>query len=141
MKKMSLLLAIIMLFSCVSAFAEEAAGPTEAELLAQDCAFAMIEAEGEQPRLTYIEGVTPILEADGLKFKDMNGNGQLDVYEDWRQDAATRAADLVGQMTLREKIAQMQHPTFVPKSGGEVPSYLETWATQENIGQMRSIPA
>lgn len=103
MKKMSLLLAIIMLFSCVSAFAEEAAGPTEAELLAQDCAFAMIEAEGEQPRLTYIEGVTPILEADGLKFKDMNGNGQLDVYEDWRQDVEARVADLMSQMTDAEK--------------------------------------
>lgn len=103
MKKMSLLLAIIMLFSCVSAFAEEVAGPTEAELLAQDCAFAMIEADGEQPRLTYIEGVTPILEVDGLKFKDMNGNGQLDVYEDWRQDVEARVADLMSQMTDAEK--------------------------------------
>ena len=105
MKKLSLLLAIVMLFSCVSAFAEEAApqGPTEAELLAQDCEFAIIEANGEQPRLTYIEGVTPILDVDGLKFKDMNGNGQLDVYEDWRQDVDARVNDVISQMTPEEE--------------------------------------
>lgn len=27
-----------------------------------------------------------ILEADGKYFKDSNGNGKLDVYEDWRED-------------------------------------------------------
>lgn len=105
MKKLSLLLAIVMLFGCVGAFAEGAAteGPTEAELLAQDCAFSIIEADGEQPRLTYIEGVTPILEVDGFKFKDMNGNGQLDVYEDWRQDVDARVNDVISQMTPEEE--------------------------------------
>lgn len=28
--------------------------------------------------------VKNIIEVDGLKFKDLNGNGTLDVYEDWR---------------------------------------------------------
>ena len=31
-----------------------------------------------------------ILEQDGYKFKDMNKNGQLDPYEDWRLDTETR---------------------------------------------------
>ena len=37
--------------------------------------------------------VKNIIEVDGLKFKDLNGNGTLDVYEDWRQpvDAPTSA--------------------------------------------------
>ena len=69
-----------------------------------------------------------------LKFKDLNKNGRLDVYEDWRVDSETRVQNLISQMTVREKIAQMQHPTFVPKAGGKVPSYLEKWSTDENIG-------
>ena len=43
--------------------------------------------------MTYIEGVTPILEVDGYKFKDMNKNGKLDPYEDWRLDTETRVND------------------------------------------------
>ena len=105
MRKLSLLLAIIMMIGMVGvpAMAENTA-PTEAELLAQNCEFAVIEADGAQPRLTYIEGLTNIIEADGLKFKDMNGNGTLDVYEDYRQDIDARIADLLSQMTLEEKV-------------------------------------
>lgn len=107
MKKLSLLLALLMLVTTlVPAIAEEApAGPTESELLAQPCEFSLIEADetSGQIRLTYIDGVTPILEVDGLKFKDMNGNGELDVYEDWRQETDARVNDLLGQMTDKEK--------------------------------------
>ncbi len=108
MKKLSLLLAIMMMLSVASiptiAESAENAGPTEAEILAKACEFSLIEADGDQPRLTYIEGVTPILEVDGLKFKDMNGNGQLDVYEDYRNDTDTRVADLISQMTPEEEV-------------------------------------
>ena len=106
MKKFSILLALVMLFAAVMpAFAEEApAGPTEKELLEQNLDFALIEADEAtgQPRLTYIESLTPILEVDGLKFKDMNGNGTLDAYEDWRLDEDARSADLIAQMTDEE---------------------------------------
>ena len=95
--------------------------------------YVVIEGTETQHELAYIEGL-PILEVDGLKFKDHNKNGTLEVYEDWRVDAETRTQDLISQMTVREKIAQMQHPTFVPKANGKVPSYLEKWATTENIG-------
>lgn len=104
MKKLSMLLAVLMLVTTlVPAFAEE--GPTESELLAQPLTFAIIEADETtgQPRLTYVEGKTPILEVDGLKFKDMNGNGELDVYEDWRQDTEARVNDLMSQMNNKEK--------------------------------------
>ena len=124
MKKISLLLSVIMLLSCVcSAFAEapvganevmnirakqvdqEAAAAEEAHLKS-DCAFSVIEADEAtgQVRLSYMEGVTPILEADGLKFKDLNKNGKLDVYEDWRKDTDERIADLISQMTPEEEV-------------------------------------
>ena len=88
----------------------------------------------EQPELN--PRVKSIIEADGYQFIDLNSNGELDPYEDWRLDAETRAADLVGQMTVREKIAQMQHPTFLPRADGEIPSYLEEWCNGESIGML-----
>jgi beta-glucosidase len=51
--------------------------------------------------------VKPVLEAQGLRFKDLNGNGVLDPYEDWRLSPAERAADLVSRMTPEEKIGLM----------------------------------
>jgi beta-glucosidase len=52
-----------------------------------------------------------LLEKDGLKFKDMNRNGTLDPYEDWRLTAEQRADDLVARMTLAEKAGLMMHGT------------------------------
>ncbi|MDR0928629.1 MAG: hypothetical protein LBM74_02825, partial [Oscillospiraceae bacterium] len=98
---------------------------------------ALASAEGEayaQPILT--PRVKALIEADGYQFIDLNSNGALDVYEDWRLDAETRAADLVGQMTVREKIAQMQHPTFLPREDGAIPSYLTKWCNVEGIGML-----
>lgn len=43
-----------------------------------------------------------LLQVDGFAFKDLNQNGVLDLYEDWRQDTEMRAANLASQMTLDE---------------------------------------
>jgi beta-glucosidase len=51
--------------------------------------------------------VKPVLELEGLRFRDLNGNSVLDPYEDWRLSAAERAADLVSRMTPEEKIGLM----------------------------------
>lgn len=51
--------------------------------------------------------VKKIIEVDGLQFKDLNGNGVLDPYEDWRLSPEERAADLVSRMTPEEKIGLM----------------------------------
>ena len=53
--------------------------------------------------------VKNIIEVDGLKFKDLNGNGTLDVYEDWRQPVDARVDDLLSQMTLDEEIGLLWH--------------------------------
>ncbi len=54
---------------------------------------------------------TPVLRQDGLEFKDLNRNGVLDPYEDWRLSPEQRARDLVGRMTLEEKAGTMMHGT------------------------------
>lgn len=51
--------------------------------------------------------VKKIIEVDGLKFKDLNGNGKLDPYEDWRLSPEERAEDLVRQMSPEEKAGLM----------------------------------
>ncbi|TSD64900.1 glycoside hydrolase family 3 protein [Inquilinus sp. KBS0705] len=41
-----------------------------------------------------------ILTVDGLAFKDMNKNGKLDKYEDWRLPVDVRAKDLASKLTV-----------------------------------------
>ena len=57
-----------------------------------------------------------IVKADGLQFRDLNANGTVDPYEDWRLPAPKRAADLLGRMTLEEKAGLMQITSFRAES-------------------------
>ena len=43
-------------------------------------------------------------------FRDLNGNGRQDPYEDPRRPVGERVEDLLGQMTLEEKAGLMFHP-------------------------------
>ena len=51
--------------------------------------------------------VKPVIAADGLRFRDLNANGVLDPYEDWRLSPSERAVDLVARMSPEEKIGLM----------------------------------
>ncbi|MCR4033809.1 MULTISPECIES: glycoside hydrolase family 3 protein [Flavobacterium] len=43
-----------------------------------------------------------ILTVNGKKFKDLNKNGKLDKYEDWRLSADERAKDLASKMSVEQ---------------------------------------
>jgi beta-glucosidase len=43
----------------------------------------------------------------GLQFRDLNANGTLDKFEDWRYPAICRAQDLVTKMSAQQKIGLM----------------------------------
>jgi beta-glucosidase len=43
-----------------------------------------------------------ILTVDGFSFKDLNKNGKLDKYEDWRLQVDERAKDLASQLTVAQ---------------------------------------
>ncbi len=131
-KTLSLILALMMMLSCFGAFAEgessgESGGDTmsaadvinmanssanseaaaaEKAYLESDCAFSVIPADETtgQIELSYMAETTTILDVDGLKFKDLNKNGSLDVYEDWRKPTAERVADILAQMTPEEEV-------------------------------------
>ena len=48
-----------------------------------------------------------ILKVDNLEFKDLNKNGKLDKYEDWRLSPEERSADLLSKMSVEEKAGFM----------------------------------
>ncbi|MBQ4580083.1 MAG: glycoside hydrolase family 3 protein [Clostridia bacterium] len=119
MKKLTaLLLAMMMLLSCCFAEDEEEEVQAVVDVL-------YVEAAGEQVKLGYTAD-TEILDVDGLKFKDMNKNGALDVYEDWRKPVEERVNDLLSQMSATDKAAQMLHMTLV--------TLKESWFTDLGVG-------
>ena len=120
MKKwIAMLMAMMMLLTVVPSFAEDDEDvQTVVEVL-------YIEAAGEQVKLGYTAD-TEILDVDGLKFKDLNKNGSLDVYEDWRKPVDERVNDLLSQMSSTDKAAQMLHMTLV--------TLKESWFTDLGVG-------
>ena len=64
-------------------------------------------------RVIYFAKLKPevkTLDIDGMSFRDLNKNDELDQYEDYRIDTAERVEDLVSQMTLEEKVGTLFHP-------------------------------
>ncbi len=126
-KSLSLLLAGMLLFGCIgggiaeettesvsaaevmdirAAETDEETTAAETAYLQSNCEFAVIEADETtgQIELSYMPGTTAILEVDGLKFKDLDKDGELDVYEDWRQETDARVADILSKMTVEEEV-------------------------------------
>ena len=48
-------------------------------------------------------------EASGYYFKDLNQNGALDTYEDWRLSSLERAKSLAAQLSTEQRLALMTH--------------------------------
>ena len=82
------------------------------------CSTAAIGGAPKQPILGHRSA--PLLTVDGLTFKDLDRNGKLDPYEDWRLPADVRVADLVQRMNLEELAGLMVHGTL-PSSGPLAP--------------------
>ena len=80
--------------------------------------------EAVQPEL--VARVKDIIEVDGYRFKDLNDNGELDPYEDWRLTPEERADNLLSLMSVEQKATQMAHLTLV--------NCKETWFTDSNAG-------
>lgn len=62
-----------------------------------------------------------ILTVNGLAFKDLNKNGKLDKFEDWRLPIDARAKDLASKLTIQEIAGLMlysSHQSLPARSGG-----------------------
>ncbi|MDN6329554.1 MAG: glycoside hydrolase family 3 protein [Dermabacteraceae bacterium] len=47
--------------------------------------------------------------ADGTRYRDLNGNGRMDPFEDPRRSPEERTEDLLGRLSLAEKVGLMFH--------------------------------
>lgn len=129
MKKLSLLLALVMLLTCVriTVFAEDPAIKESAS------GFYYIEAEGARPRLS-AASADKFIKVDGQWFKDMNGNGQLDAYEDWRLSSEERVADLLTKMSLQQKTGTLSFGGIGGKNGITVTDFAANNPTTGTTG-------
>ena len=81
------------------------------------CSCLMAQAPSKkQPVLGYRS--TKILTVGSLTFKDLNRNGVLDKYEDWRLSNEERSKDLLSKMSIEEKIGFMLISTTLLKGDG-----------------------
>ena len=69
-------------------------------------------------RLFFKSG-TPVrvITKDNDEYRDLNGNGHIDLYEDHNISSSERAEDLLSKMTLEEKVGQMFHPPISLQGG------------------------
>ncbi len=91
-----------------------------------------------QPDLGYRSA--QILETDGLQFKDLNRNGRLDKYEDWRLSPEERSQDLLRNMTLEEKAGmlliadmRMHNEAFMLEASGQTEPITSTFNEQDIV--------
>ena len=59
-----------------------------------------------------VSNAAKMIQVNGLAFRDANGDGKLDLYEDWRQTDEDRASSLAAQLTGEEIIPLMWHDGF-----------------------------
>lgn len=79
-----------------------------------------------------------ILQKDGYAFKDMNGNGQLDAYEDWRLPLKERVSDF----TRRFGLWQNNDTLFYQNGWLKIPEELsleQLFEKKEDVLQMKAL--
>ena len=74
-----------------------------------------------------------ILTVGGKKFKDMNRNGRLDKFEDWRLTAQERAEDLAQRLSIDEIAGLMLYSMHQRKMAPELNDEQKKMLREDNI--------
>ncbi|MFC4255446.1 glycoside hydrolase family 3 N-terminal domain-containing protein [Croceibacterium xixiisoli] len=90
-----------------------------------------LQAQAAQPPVE--SRVKPLIAIDDLQFRDLNGNGQLDPYEDWRLPVESRVDDLVQRMNLAEKAGLMLIDTANAACNGAVSGEAIDYLYRQNM--------
>lgn len=83
-----------------------------------------------------------LITKDGLKFKDLNKNGKLDSYEDWRLSSEDRAKDLASQLSVEEIAGLMlysAHQSVPARPGGYFSGTYDGKPYQEGVNDPASL--
>ena len=94
-------------------------GPRWNEIQTQNGYNLITQKKGQTLAYSPASGVG-ILTVDGYAFKDLNRNGSLEPYEDWRLPAEIRAEDLASRLPVEEIAGMMLYSSHqsVPSGGG-----------------------
>ncbi len=80
--------------------------------------YILVENEGGQTLGYSPASGIQLLTVDRLAFKDLNRNGALEPYEDWRLPAGERAADLAARMSVEQIAGLMLYSAHQRLPGG-----------------------
>lgn len=83
--------------------------------------YILVHNEGGRDIAYVKDSGVELLEVDGYAFKDLNKNGKLDAYEDWRLSEEERIHDLVGQMSIHQIAGLMLYSAHQAVSTGDSP--------------------
>lgn len=109
--------------------------------------FAMLHVSAQPAKKTIQQPIlghrsVALLKVSGLQFKDLNRNGKLDKYEDWRLSNDERAKDLLSKMTVEEKVGFMLISTASMKNerGGTSELNEEDRVSNTNMFTRKPLP-
>ncbi len=77
-------------------------------------------------------GVT-LLEDKGFAFKDLNRNGKLDIYEDWRKSPEERAKDLASRLSIDEIASLMLYSDHQSVPSEELTEAQQKFLKEDNL--------
>ena len=83
------------------------------------------------PTLGYT--TAPILTVRGHAFKDLNRNGELDPYENWRRPAYERAVDLAGRLSIEEIAGLMLYSSHQAVPTPELTEAQKKFLGEDNL--------
>lgn len=113
-------------------------GYTTREVSDGKTTFVVVENPGDGATLSYsadsaIELLTEEIDGVEYAFKDMNANGTLDLWEDWRLSAAERAADLAPQLAIEQVQGLMLFSAHERSPQDGLTDAQETYLSQDNL--------
>ena len=74
-----------------------------------------------------------IITVDNYQFKDLNGNGKLDPYEDWRLSVDARSDDLIAKMSDTEKVGMLMINDNNAGCAGSVTDTNKAYVTEQKM--------
>jgi len=95
----------------------------------------VLQSKGPELGYSLKSGVT-IIHDKGYAFKDLNKNGELDIYEDWRKPVKERAADLASKMTLEQICGLMLYSSATDAMSAELSEEQAGMLGADNIRHM-----
>lgn len=128
----SVIITAVMMVVMLPSFAMGESGKKYTETL-QPEGWTLVENEGGAT-LSYTKGGgVDLIEVDGYAFKDLDRDGELDVFEDWRVDYKERSRDLVtnGGLSLEFQLGLKMNPFSV---GAPAKTLADTTKTALDLG-------